>query len=154
MARSIPGTPTSSEAAQAADRAATVADLLHQVNHRIHRVAAEELEPLRITSAQMRALRTLHHHGAPMRMSGLAAALGIVRRSATSVVDELEARGLVERMANANDRRAVEVQLTDAGRETLAELRGRRVDAAGRVLGQLNVDDLEQLRVLLERLRC
>ena len=45
-------------------------------------------------------------------MSELAARLDIARRSATSVVDELVERGLVERHADPADRRAVAVVVT------------------------------------------
>jgi DNA-binding MarR family transcriptional regulator len=142
MPRSVP---------QAPDLATEVADLLHHVNHTIRRQAVADSDPNGVTSSQMRALRTLTRRGAPMRMSELAEALGIVRRSATSVVDDLEQLGLVERIADPVDRRAVGVQLTDAGRKVMAEARRRRRTAAGRVLAPLDQPDLEVLRSLLQR---
>jgi DNA-binding MarR family transcriptional regulator len=142
MPRSIPEVP---------DLATEVADLLHHVNHTIRRQAVVESDPNGVTSSQMRAMRTLIRRGAPMRMSELADALGIVRRSATSVVDDLEHSGLVERIADPADRRAVGVQLTDTGHKVMADARRRRRTAAGRVLAPLGESDLEALRSLLER---
>ena len=59
--------------------------------------ANHDLGPLGVTWAQVRALRTVARCGGPVRMSELADRLGIARRSATSVVDELVERGLVGR---------------------------------------------------------
>ena len=135
------------------DLAAEVADLLHQVNHRIRRQAAETLEPLGATTAQMRAIRALARREAPMRMSELSDALGIVRRSATSVVDDLEHLGFARRVDDPTDRRAVGVELTPAGRKVMADARRRRRTAAGQVLGPLDDQALRTLRDLLQRLR-
>jgi len=151
MGRSI---PTNSKHPSRAETAAQVGDLFHQVNHRIRRVAASEFEPLGITNSQMRALRTIQVHDGPVRMSALADSLGIVRRSATSVVDDLEQRGLVERIDDPHDRRAVGVQLTGAGRAAIAAVRGRRLSAADQILQPLNTDELLTLRALLQRLCC
>lgn len=151
MGRSI---PANRKKPSRAETAAEVGDLFHQINHRIRRTAAAEFEPLGITGAQLRALRTIHASDGPIRMSALADALGIVRRSATSVVDELEARGYVARVDDPADRRAVGVVLTDAGRAAIAEVRGRRLSAAGQVLRPLDDDELQRLRTLLQRLCC
>jgi DNA-binding MarR family transcriptional regulator len=147
MAESIP------EASDLAtpDLATEVADLLHHVNHTIRRQAVAEAGANGVTSSQMRALRTLVRRGEPMRMSELADSLGIVRRSATSVVDDLEQLGLVERIADPVDRRAVGVQLTHMGRKVMLDARRRRRTAAGQVLGSLSRSDLEALRTLLQR---
>ena len=68
------------------------------MNHLIRRQAQAEAGPHGPTGAQMRALRVLSRSEEPLRMSELAAALGIARRSATSVVDDLEVSALVERV--------------------------------------------------------
>ena len=81
---SIPDTP---------DLATEVADLLHQVNHTIRRRAIADAGPSGLTSSEMRAMRNLIRRNDPMRMSELADAPGIVRRSATSVNDGLEQLG-------------------------------------------------------------
>ena len=142
MPRSIPDAP---------DLATEVADLLHQVNHNIRRQAMADAGPSGVTGSQMRAMRTLIRRGDPMWMSELADALGIVRRSATSVIDGLEQLGLVRRAEDPTDRRAVGVQLTEAGRKMMAEARRRRRSAAGQVLGSLSETDLTTLRSLLRR---
>ena len=84
--------------------------------------ANRDLGPLGVTWGQVRALRTLARCDGPVRMSELADRLGIARRSATSVVDELVERGLVARHADPTDRRAVEVAVTPAGSRLLDDL--------------------------------
>lgn len=134
------------------DVAAEIADLIHGVGRRIRAIANEGLEPLAVTPAQARALRTLANAGRPMRMSDLAERLRIARRSATTVVDELAARGLVERLADTDDRRAVLVAVTAAGRHIVAELADRRHDAARKLSAGLSRADLVALRALLRKL--
>jgi DNA-binding MarR family transcriptional regulator len=125
-----------------------VVDLLHAVNRRIRRASLDALEPLGITPAQARALRTIGVDG-PVRMSDLAARLRVVPRSATTVVDELVERGLVERRTDPDDRRVVAVALTGEGERLLAELeRGRRAAAAA-LTDRLGARDLAALAALL-----
>ena len=94
--------------------------------------ANRDLGPLGITWSQLRALRTVDRCDGPIRMSELAARLGIARRSATSVVDDLVGHGLLERRADPADRRAVEVAVTRGGRPAPARLRDRRRSAPSR----------------------
>ena len=96
------------------------------------------------TTAQLRAIRALARRTAPIRMSELAEALGIVRRSATSVVDDLEHLGFARRVDDPTDRRAVGVELTPAGRKLMADARRRRRTAAGQVLGSLADQELRE----------
>lgn len=151
MPRSIPPTPTPPVTPTATPTVAEVAELIHTVAHRVRHEARDELEPLGVTWAQVRALRAVAHCPDGVRMSGLADELRIARRSATSVVDELEARGLVERSADPDDRRAVGVRLTPAGAALLREVSTRRRDAAGRVLGTLSQEELRAVRDALAR---
>ncbi len=129
-----------------------VAELLHTVARRLRRDAWSVLEPLGVTPAQLRALRTLESCGRPVRMSELADRLGVARRSATSVVDELGGRKLVERSDDPTDRRATAVAVIPAGRHLLAAVSRRRVESLATLAGGLSPSQLRQLRNLLRRL--
>ena len=131
---------------------ADIADLLHRVTHQMRRATRSQLDPLRVTWSQVRALRTLSRGDAPLRMSELAERLRIARRSATSIVDELVERGLVERLPDPSDRRAVTVAVTPDGAAVLDELDQRRRDAAAQLTTTLNEQELSTLRDLLRRL--
>mgnify|MGYP003136148997 CR=1 FL=1 len=128
-----------------------VADLLHAVTRRLRREARDSLGPDDATWTQMRALRALGRLPVPARMSDLADELHIARRSATSLVDDLEARGLVARGRDPIDRRAVTVAVTVAGRRLVAEAGERRRLATVGMLGALSETDLRKLRDLLGR---
>lgn len=54
-------------------------------------------------------------------MSTLAARIGLSRAALTALVDRLETMELVTRFADAGDRRRTLLQVTDAGREMVAE---------------------------------
>ncbi len=53
---------------------------------------------------------------AAARASDVARALGLTAQGATDAIDRLEARGLVRRVSDRLDRRAVRIRLTPAGR--------------------------------------
>jgi DNA-binding MarR family transcriptional regulator len=146
MPRKIPDVSTGTS-----DVSSEVADLLQAVTHRLRREARHEAGSNAVTWAQMRALRALDRMSGPTRMSGLADELNIARRSATSLVDELEARQLVARGHDPVDRRVVTVEVTPVGRRLLADLGARRREAAVGLLGGLSPEQLRTLRDLLAR---
>ena len=126
-----------------------VSDLLHRVARRLRARANAELEPLGLTPAQARALRTLGRSDAPIRMSELADRLRIARRSTTDVVEELVGRGYVERAPDPADGRAIAVTVSAAGRAVLASLVAVRHRALAHLAADLDPSELEALRRLL-----
>lgn len=142
MASDIPPTPSPEE----------VADLLHTTTRRIRHAFGHDLAPTGITPAQWRALRTVAWHDEPVRMSHLADRLGIARRSATSVVEELVARGLLQRGDDAADRRSVVVSATPAGLRVLDDVRERRRRTTAQALTDLSPAELSILAELLRRI--
>ncbi|MHB8240910.1 MAG: MarR family winged helix-turn-helix transcriptional regulator [Solirubrobacteraceae bacterium] len=64
-------------------------------------------------------------------------------------VDALEARGLLERRHNPDDRRTRALHLTDSGRKLLAAAFSEAVAHEQNVCGDLNADEREQLLDLL-----
>ena len=107
-----------------------------------------------LTSGQLRLLFKLSRQG-PTSMSGIGEWLGTSLSSVTGTVERLERHDLVERRHRADDRRIVEVHLTDPGRELLADILGIRLEAIRRFLGVLNPDELRDLdrllRLIIER---
>jgi MarR family transcriptional regulator, transcriptional regulator for hemolysin len=82
----------------------------------------------------------------------LAQALHIEGPTLTRHVDGLETDGLVVRRRDPNDRRAVSVELTDAGRAKHAELLQAVIAFNRRLTAGLSADEVDGLRTLLERL--
>jgi MarR family transcriptional regulator for hemolysin len=82
----------------------------------------------------------------------LARSLGIEGPTLTRHLDGMERSGLVERRRDPSDRRAVQVELTEAGRELHNRLRGNVVEFDERLRTGVGDEDLARLRMLLTRL--
>ena len=93
-------------------------------------------------------------HGQQPSQVTLAARLGIDRTVMTYLVDDLERAGLVERKANAQDRRQRQVVATEHGRDQLAGLCGRVNTAEDAILGPLDPDERAEFRRLLNKAAC
>ena len=122
------------------------------VARRLREMSQETLAPWDITPAYLRALRVLKRHGM-MRLSELSDHLGIAPRSATEVVDALEARGLVQRRPDPGDRRAILVEATEHGASVLDAIRAARGTETERVFGRLSETDRAHLARILRKLR-
>jgi DNA-binding MarR family transcriptional regulator len=70
----------------------------------------------------------------------------------TRVIDQLEERGLIERVRRGNDRRKVELQLTEAGRETVESLIPLVVDKLNLVLIDFSHEEVSEFKRLLIKL--
>ena len=112
-------------------------DLVMALARRVRREHMESLATWDVTPSQARALRVLASREEGMRPSALADELRIAPRSATDVVDGLEARGWVVRAADPTDRRATVLSLTPDGRELVERIEGVRRLASERVLDVL-----------------
>jgi DNA-binding MarR family transcriptional regulator len=105
-----------------------------------------------LTAQQYNALRLLRGvHPDGLRTLELAGRLISRAPDITRLLDRLETRGLVARTRPSDNRRVVEVALTDAGRALLDELADAVLDCARRQVGHL---DAEQQRRLTELLRA
>jgi DNA-binding MarR family transcriptional regulator len=130
----------------------SLADAFGAVARQLRERSAETLAPWDITPAHLRALRTLARHGT-MRLSELSDRLQIAPRTATEVVDALQAQDLVGRRADPADRRAILVEVTERGTSVLAEVRATRGPEAGRIFGRLDPADRAELARILSKLR-
>lgn len=85
-----------------------------------------ELERRGLTPSRTHLLWVLHHEG-PSTQAQLAHALGVTPRNITTLVDALTATGFARRTAHPDDRRAVLVELTDRGHETMTAMAAEHV---------------------------
>jgi DNA-binding MarR family transcriptional regulator len=106
-----------------------------------------------LTSNQYNVLRILRgSHPTRLACGDIAERMISRDPDVTRLVDRLSRRGLVARSRGRQDRRVVEVAITDQGRELLKRL-DADVDRMPRaVLGHLGPKKLTQLRDLLEHL--
>jgi DNA-binding MarR family transcriptional regulator len=70
----------------------------------------------------------------------------------TRVIDQLEERGLLERVRRGNDRRKVELQLTEKGRATVESLIPLVVDKLNLALSDFSREEAAELKRLLIKL--
>ncbi|MFI6052938.1 MarR family winged helix-turn-helix transcriptional regulator [Streptomyces violascens] len=137
---------------RAPDADGLLAEQLLRLTRRLHRIQKQHLEPVGITPAQSRLLRTVAHWNEPPRMADLATRLEVVPRAVTTLVDALEESGNVRRVPDPTNRRVIRIELTDAGRATLRSLRSARRGAAEEILAPLTADQREVLGGLLTAL--
>jgi DNA-binding MarR family transcriptional regulator len=112
---------------------------------------AERIDELGLNPRMWGALNVLDYEGA-ITQHALCQGVGMDPSSMVSTIDELEARGLVERRRHPNDRRAHALHLTEEGRETLVRGRELARSAQEDLLAPLNADERKQLHELLLRL--
>lgn len=99
-------------------------------------------------------LAALRRAGAPYALSPgrLGAQTLVTSGTMTNRIDRLEARGLVRREPDPDDRRGVRVELTDAGRTQVDAALQDLVAREHEVLSGLDADDQEELAELLRSL--
>ncbi|MEV6156208.1 MarR family transcriptional regulator [Nonomuraea sp. NPDC052129] len=88
----------------------------------------------------------------PVGMTELSKLLHLEKSSLTGLVDRVERRGLVIRIAAPRDRRACQIELTAQGARLANDSHGeitRRLDAAAEALSQ---DDRQRLPVVIAQL--
>jgi DNA-binding MarR family transcriptional regulator len=109
------------------------------------------LQNSHLTYARMRVLGVLDRKG-PQIMSALSDELVVSPRNITTLVDALEANGLVRRHPHPTDRRAILVELTPQGVETYAIMYTRHAEAVSELFSDLSQADQRELLRLLNLL--
>lgn len=92
-------------------------------------------------------------HMQPCTANELAQAIDQNPSAVTRLLDKLEDLGWVRREAHLQDRRALQIVLTDEGQALWEQLRQRGEDAIAVALRDLSADEREQLTSLLTRVR-
>lgn len=112
------------------------------------------LAPLGLDSWSFDVLSTLRRQGEPYGLSPteLRRAALLTSGAMTNRIDRLEQRGLVERHANPDDRRAIEVRLTPRGVELIDRAVVARLRLAERLASRLDAGDQLELSRLLREL--
>ncbi len=123
--------------------------LLKHARERLSALSGEALEPLGVSGREL-AVMTVLVHGEPPSQLEAAQRLAIDRTTMVALLDELEAKGLVERRADATDRRRNIVALTDRGQLTLVEGAQATDQAERRFLSSLSRADARRLRRMLQ----
>jgi DNA-binding MarR family transcriptional regulator len=128
-----------------------VGQLLFVAQQAAQTLATERLEPLGLSPRAWGVLSTLAESG-PMTQIELATALAIDRTAMVYLLDELEERGLVERVRNPEDRRSFLIHLTAQGERTQRKAAAGLAGATETLLNPLDTAERRQLVDLLARI--
>lgn len=104
-----------------------------------------------LSSADLRAVQTLGRTRQE-RMTNLARHLRLTVGTLTTTIDRLVAKGYVFRHRLDDDRRVVEVGLSQKGKEVFEDMETSRKLLAERIFGQLNPEERSTLKDLLSKL--
>jgi len=109
------------------------------------------LEPKGLTHAQWIPLFKLHL-GVASTVAELARECSLDGGAMTRLLDRMEAKGLVARVRSAQDRRVVNLELTEEGRATASQIPAVLCQVQNAFLQPLDVEEWGQLKGLLRRI--
>jgi DNA-binding MarR family transcriptional regulator len=118
----------------------------------VQKAVDQNLAPLGIRSQEMRVLFTLNQLGASP-MSLIAEEQLMTQASITGIVDDLEARGFVERLRSTEDRRVINVGLTKMGKDILERGLAWHRKFIDKTMSDLTETEAAELSSTLEKLR-
>jgi MarR family 2-MHQ and catechol resistance regulon transcriptional repressor len=118
----------------------------------VRRRLAAELEREGVSAAGFSALVVLTTAGGSLELKTLRRRLGWSKANATEVTATLSSRGLVIRRRVAEDRRAVAIDLTLAGRDVVERLFPDHSDRVARAFGALDEGEKRSLAELCRKL--
>ena len=134
-------------------RAADLQDLVQDILKQFQCVnaAAANGPQAELNMQEVRVVEFLGHEG-PRMMREVAEHLTVAVNSVTSIVDNLENKGLVRRQRSVEDRRVVRVELTDTGRGVAQSLVEVNLQLFRGMLGALTEDEQEIFMVLFRKI--
>jgi len=133
------------------DPKSSIGGLLGRVKAEMGAAMDAELAPLDITAAQFVILMSIAAGEADCA-SVLCKGMSYDPGAMTRMLDRLERRGLVRRVAHPNDRRTANLELTTEGKAVYPELRAAAVKVVNRFLRGFSPAEARQLESLLLRM--
>jgi MarR family transcriptional regulator, lower aerobic nicotinate degradation pathway regulator len=124
--------------------------LLDHLARRMRLRSEAVLAPLGLRPRHLVALTVLRDSGGSTQQA-LAGTLGMDGTNIVGLLNELEAKNLIERRRSPEDRRRHVVEVTDAGAARLAEVEFALLAAEDEVLGALDESQREMLYHLLQQ---
>ena len=106
-----------------------------------------------ITATRFDALEALSRHGGTARPAELRDTLHLPAQTITSVLDQLQAAGLVSRSPHPSDRRSTIAELTPAGRQAIEQICPPLIQIEDDCMSALSQAEQDQLISLLTRIQ-
>lgn len=120
----------------------------------LDRLLAEVFGEFELGRGEFDVLATLRRAGEPFRLNPrvLTGRLMLSAAAMTNRLDNLERRGLIRRLPDPADRRALLIELTRDGRRTIDRAMTRHVANEDRILAALTKKERRELAALLRKL--
>ena len=125
--------------------------LLMKAHHSLERHAVRSIEALDMCFSDFAVLELLLHKG-PQPVNTIGRRVALTSGSITTAIDRLEARGLVLRGLDPDDRRARIVSLTQSGTARIRAAFGHHERAMDRAASGLTKTERDALAKLLKKL--
>jgi len=116
----------------------------------IHKIDAE-LAPLEVSAAQWIVVLLVGENAASSA-TGLCEALAYDPGAMTRLLDRLEAKGIVRRARSPEDRRTIQLELTDSGKALYPKIISAMVDVNNSLLRGFSQEEVGQLEGYLRRM--
>lgn len=129
----------------------SVGYLINRVRTEFIEAIDRELAPLDVTAAQYIIMGHLAHNLADSA-SQLCKGISYDPGAMTRMIDRLEAKGFIRRVRSAEDRRAVNLELTVEGKAVFPKLRVSVVGVLNRFLRGFSKTEARQLEGFLQRI--
>lgn len=122
-------------------------------NAYINDLVHQKLKPFSLSTEQYNVLRILRgQHPTPVSILAITERMINKMSNASRLVEKLRLKDLVERTVSVDDKRRVDVNITEKGLAVLKELDEIMIDFANQ-FGPLTVEEINTLNELLDKLR-
>ena len=125
--------------------------LMRRIVHEVSGEIERQFDSCGLTNAQWLPLYKLHL-GSASTVAELARECQLDTGGMTRLLDRLEAKGLVRRVRSSEDRRVVNLELTDEGHEAARNVPAVLCRVQNAALRGFSTDEWQQLRDLLARM--
>jgi DNA-binding MarR family transcriptional regulator len=131
-----------------------IVDRICSLHKRLLRLSDETMAEFGLNDGEWKVLKHLRKAGPPYRRSAgqLARRIELSSGAMTNRLDRMEEAGLIRRLPDPDDRRGVQVELTDAGRRAWDDTISVQAAKEALVAEALNAKEKRQLNDLLRRL--
>ncbi len=131
-----------------------IVERIQKLEQRFHRAMDETLAEFDLKRGEWLLLGALRGSGAPYRRSPgqLADDLALSSGAMTHRLDRMEGAGLIRRLRDPDDRRSLQIELTDAGWQLWRDSTGAQARKEALIAAGLSDEEKEQLNHLLRRL--
>ncbi len=122
------------------------------VNNKINEMISIALKPFDVSVQQFNVLRILRgQNGKPANLSTLNERMVTKMSNTTRLVDKLILKGYVSRITCPSNRRKVEINITDQGKNDLKKMDAAMQEAENKILKNLTIEELEELNLLFDK---